>query len=34
MEELARIQEFIDPPAQRVVYLESAQAGTVAMNKK
>jgi hypothetical protein len=34
MEELARIQEFIDPPAQKVVYLESAQAGTVAMNKK
>jgi hypothetical protein len=34
MAELARIQEFIDPPAQKVVYLENAQAGTVAMNKK
>ena len=34
MEELARDQQFIDPPAQRVVYLENAQAGTVAMNKK
>jgi hypothetical protein len=34
MEELARLQQFIDPPAQKVVYLESAQAGTVAMNKK
>jgi hypothetical protein len=34
MEELARQQEFIDPPAQKVVYLENAQAGTVAMNKK
>jgi hypothetical protein len=34
MEELARIQQFIDPPAQKVVYLENAQAGTVAMNKK
>jgi hypothetical protein len=34
MEELARLQQFIDPPAQKVVYLENAQAGTVAMNKK
>jgi hypothetical protein len=34
MEQLAREQEFIDPPAQKVVYLENAQAGTVAMNKK
>jgi hypothetical protein len=33
MEELARMQQFIDPPAQKVVYLENAQAGTVAMNK-
>jgi hypothetical protein len=33
MEELARLQQFIDPPAQKVVYLENAQAGTVAMNK-
>ena len=34
MEELARMQQFIDPPAQKVVYLENAQSGTVAMNKK
>src|SRR5580698_8437704 len=34
MEELARIQQFIDPPATKVVYLENAQAGTVAMNEK
>ena len=34
MEELARVQQFVDPPAQKVVYLENAQAGTVAMNKK
>jgi hypothetical protein len=34
MEELARAQQFIDPPAGKVVYLENAQAGTVAMNKK
>ena len=34
MEELAKDQQFIDPPAQKVVYLENAQAGTVAMNKK
>jgi hypothetical protein len=34
MQELARQQMFIDPPAQKVVYLENAQAGTVAMNKK
>jgi hypothetical protein len=33
MEELARAQQFIDPPAQKVVYLENTQAGTVAMNK-
>jgi hypothetical protein len=33
MEELARLQQFIDPPAQKVVYLENPQAGTVAMNK-
>ncbi len=33
MEELARMQQFIDPPAQKVVYLENAQSGTVAMNK-
>ena len=34
MEELARMQQFIDPPAQKVVYLENAQSGTVAMNQK
>lgn len=34
MEELARMQQFIDPPAQKVVYLETSQTGTVAMNKK
>jgi hypothetical protein len=34
MEELARMQQFIDPPAQKVVYLENAQSGTVAMNTK
>jgi hypothetical protein len=33
MEELARMQQFVDPPAQKVVYLENSQAGTVAMNK-
>jgi hypothetical protein len=34
MEELARLQQFIDPPAAKVVYLENSQSGTVAMNKK
>ena len=34
MEELAKMQQFIDPPAQKVVYLETQQSGTVAMNKK
>jgi hypothetical protein len=34
MEELAKMQQFIDPPSQKVVYLENAQSGTVAMNKK
>jgi hypothetical protein len=34
MEELARLQQFIDPPATKVVYLENSQSGTVAMNKK
>ena len=33
MEELARMQQFIDPPAQKVVYLENAQSGTVALNR-
>jgi hypothetical protein len=34
MEELAKMQQFIDPPAQKVVYLENTQSGAVAMNKK
>jgi hypothetical protein len=34
MEQLAKEQQFIDPPAQKVVYLENAQSGTVAMNQK
>lgn len=34
LEELARMQQFTDPPAQKVVYLETSQSGTVAMNKK
>ncbi len=33
MEQLARDQEFIDPPSQKVVYLDS-KGGTVAMNQK
>lgn len=33
MEELARLQQFIDPPSQKVVYLDS-QHGSLAMNKK
>jgi hypothetical protein len=33
MEELARMQQFIDPPSQKVVYLES-KAGSLAMNQK
>ena len=31
MEELARTQQFIDPPAQKVVYLDS-KGGSLAMN--
>ena len=31
MEELARMQQFIDPPSQKVVYLDS-KAGSLAMN--
>jgi hypothetical protein len=34
MEELARIQEFVDPAPQKVVYLESQQQGSLAMNRK
>jgi hypothetical protein len=33
MEELARMQQFIDPPSQRVVYLETAH-GSLAMNNE
>ena len=33
MEELARIQQFIDPAPQKVVYLEGQQ-GSLAMNQK
>jgi hypothetical protein len=33
MEQLARDQEFIDPPSQKVIYLDS-RGGTVAMNQK
>lgn len=32
MEELARVQQFIDPPAEKVVYLEN-KAGSLAMNQ-
>jgi hypothetical protein len=34
MEELARIQQFVDPAPQKVVYLESAKGGSLAMNQK
>lgn len=33
MEELARLQQFIDPPSQKVVYLDS-RGGSLAMNEK
>src|SRR5271170_515215 len=33
MEELARLQQFIDPPSQKVVYLDS-KGGSLALNKK
>jgi hypothetical protein len=33
MQELARTQQFIDPPAQKVVYLDS-KAGSYAMNQE
>jgi hypothetical protein len=33
MEELARVQQFIDPPSTKVVYLDD-RAGSLAMNKK
>jgi len=34
MEELARMQQFIDPPSQKVVYLDTRDGGSLAMNKK
>lgn len=34
MEELARTQQFVDPAPQKVVYLESRNGGSLAMNRK
>ena len=34
MEELARMQQFVDPEAQKVVYLDSKDGSAVAMNGK
>jgi hypothetical protein len=34
MEELARMQQFIDPPSQKVVYLDSSKGGSLAMNQE
>ena len=34
MEELARIQQFIDPGPEKVVYLDSRKGGSLAMNRK
>ena len=34
MEELARIQQFIDPEPQKVVYLDSKDGSSVALNQK
>jgi hypothetical protein len=34
MEELARIQQFIDPAPQAVVYLQDQSGGSLALNKK
>jgi hypothetical protein len=33
MEELAREQQFIDPPSQKVVYLDT-KGGSLALNAK
>ena len=33
MEQLAKEQQFIDPPAQKVVYLDNTRNGSLAMNK-
>jgi hypothetical protein len=34
MEELARMQRFIDPEPQKVVYLDSKDGSSLALNKK
>jgi len=34
MEELARIQQFIDPAPQKLVYLDSKDGSSLALNKK
>jgi hypothetical protein len=34
MEQLAREQQFVDPPSQKVVYLENGRNGSLAMNQK
>jgi hypothetical protein len=34
MEELAREQQFVDPAPQKVVYLDSRNGGSLALNKK
>jgi len=34
MEELARMQQFIDPEPQKVVYLDSKDGSSLALNKK
>ena len=34
MEELARMQQFIDPEAQKVVYLDSKDGSAVALNER
>ena len=33
LEELARMQSFVDPAPQRIVYLEGDKSGSLAMNK-
>jgi cytochrome c-type biogenesis protein CcmH/NrfG len=33
MEQLAKELQFVDPPAQKVVYLDTARNGSLAMNK-
>ncbi len=34
MAELARVQQFIDPEPQKVVYLDSKDGSSLALNKK